>query len=74
LDGSKQHYLLFYFKAAIEKVDDEKWFSLEELDSVDLLPGLEKTARKIKESKGLMMGTWDITEGEDGFRVEKLEF
>lgn len=72
-DGSKQHYLLFYFKADIEKVDEDRWFSLDELDSVDLLPGLEETARNIRDSDGLMMGTWDITEGEDGFQVEKLE-
>ncbi|MFB6204487.1 MAG: winged helix-turn-helix domain-containing protein [Candidatus Nanohaloarchaea archaeon] len=74
LDGSKQHYLLFYFKAAIDRPDDENWFKMDELESIDLLPGLEKTAKEIKEHDGLIMGTWDIKETEDGFEVEKLEF
>lgn len=74
MDGSQQHYLVFYFEAEIEKEDSHKWFKLDELGEINLLPGLERAAQKMREADGMIMGTWDIVETESGFEVDTLEF
>ncbi len=73
-DGSKQHYLVFYFKTEIPEEPGDNWFQLDEIKNMNLLPGLEKTTRKIRWDDSTLMGQWDIKEDEDGFKVEKLEF
>jgi hypothetical protein len=73
-DGSKQHYLVFYFRTEVEEKEGDNWFRLEELREMKLLPGLEKATQKIRWNRGNFIGTWDIVETSDGFEVEKLEF
>ena len=75
LDGSKQHYLLFFFKTRLEEINDGgKWFKLEELEDLKILPGLDKAIKKIKWNDSLFMGEWDVEQADDGFTVERLEF
>lgn len=73
-DGSKQHYLLFFFKAEIEEPLGEKGYRLDNLSDINVLPGLEKVIKKVKRSEGFSMGRWDLREEEDGFEIESLEF
>jgi len=73
-DGSKQQYLVFYFKTFLNDMEGENWFSIDEIGEMNLLPGLEKTARKIRWDDNSFMGRWDIKQTENGFKVEKLEF
>ena len=73
-DGSRQQYLVFYFSAEKEEKTGENWYNLSELSDISLLPGLEKTIRKIKWNESVIMGTWDIKENNNGFKTDKLEF
>lgn len=73
-DGSRQQYLVFYFSTEKEEASEENWYDLSKLGNLSLLPGLEKTTRKIRWSDSVIIGTWDIKETSKGFNVEKLEF
>jgi len=73
-NGSSQHYILFYFKATKEEVTEE-FYSLEDLNDIDLIPGLETTIKKIRDDSNLpFLGTWDLSEVEKGFNVDELKF
>lgn len=73
-DGSRQQYLVFYFSVEKEETPEENWYSFTQLGDISLLPGLEKTIRKIKWNDSVVMGKWDIKETGEGFQVENLEF
>lgn len=74
-DGSKQHYLVFYFKIEIEKeIKGDNWFKIKSLSSMSLLPGLGGTIKELKDSKRYFQGKWDLKQAGNSFIVEELSF
>jgi ADP-ribose pyrophosphatase YjhB (NUDIX family) len=73
-DGSRQHYILFFFKTEVDEDLEERGYRIDQLGSIELLPGLEKVIRKAKWSDSFFMGEWDIEETESGFSVRKQDF
>ncbi len=71
-DGSRQHYLLFFFQTEIPE-ETKQFFELSELKEKNLLPGLEKVIKKTKWSDNFFKGKWDVVQTEDSFKVDKLQ-
>jgi len=74
IEGSKQHYLWFFFRTDADVKDDNNWFDISELEDLDLIPGLEKIIKKIKWADTLTMGTWDLKQTEGGFESSSISF
>lgn len=72
LNGSEQHYLLFFFTSEVSNVDDDRMFKISEIENINLLPGLDKVIKKIKWSDGIFMGKWDVEQTKEGFKVKDL--
>lgn len=70
-DGSKQHYILFFFKTEIEDIEDNL-YKLEDLKNLNILPGLDKVINKIKWNEGFFMGEWDVEQVDEGFNVKNF--
>lgn len=71
--GVSQHYILHTYY--IESNEDNADFhSMEDMDKMEVLPGLKQIINRIKEPENLpFMGEWELKE-RDEFEVEKLTF
>lgn len=74
VEGSKQHYLWFFFRTEADTAEGENWFDLDELEDVDLIPGLDKIIKKMKWADSLSMGMWDLEQTKDGFQINEISF
>lgn len=72
-DGSKQHYLLFFYSVEKNHDQEENLFAIEDLDDLDTLPGLGSVIQKIKNSDSSLTGQWDVSESEKGFEVKEFK-
>ena len=74
-EGFTQHYMAF-FTAIETSIDiDEDFHELDELDELNIIPGLEKIIREVKSTDSRFIGEWKITEKDsEGFKVESIEF
>ncbi|MFB6145548.1 MAG: hypothetical protein ABEJ99_03510 [Candidatus Nanohaloarchaea archaeon] len=74
LDGSQQHYILFFFKTEMDEAPGDYWFEIDDLDQLNILPGLNKVITELVQNDSIVMGEWDLEETETGFDVINLEF
>lgn len=76
LGGFKQHYISFFTAIVADNLDEEDFYQINELESLELIPGLEKLIRKSqKKEEGRFFGEWTITEKDDhSFELTNLEF
>ncbi len=70
-DGSVQHYILFFFKTAINK-ESENLYKISEVEELDILPGLDRAIRKINKDSGFFMGKWDVEQTDNQFEVKEF--
>ncbi|MFB6182812.1 MAG: winged helix-turn-helix domain-containing protein [Candidatus Nanohaloarchaea archaeon] len=73
-DNSKQHYILFYFKTNVDEKIGDKWFKIDKLEDLNLLPGLEKVVKELRENSEPKIGRWDIQEENGEFEIKELDF
>lgn len=70
-DNSKQHYLLFFFVVEEDELNKE-FTPLDELRELNILPGLDKVIKSVKERDSLFMGKWDVKQEEEGLKVKEF--
>lgn len=71
--GVSQHYILHTYYIESDE-DNADFYSKEEMEDIDILPGLEQIITQVKNKEELpFMGEWGLEEKE-GFEVEKLIF
>lgn len=74
-EGFTQHYMAFFtcIEASLEAEDD--FYSMDELDEMNLIPGLDSIIRKVRENDSRFFGEWSITENDSGeFTLDSLDF
>lgn len=70
--GVSQHYVVhtYYIES---KEDNADFYSAEEMEDMEVLPGMGKIIERVKEGSLPFMGEWELKE-DSGFKVEKLSF
>lgn len=74
-EGFSQHYMAFFTVIEASEQAGSDFYDIDELDEINLIPGLEEIIMKASEKDAKFFGEWTIAEDKNGeFRLESLNF
>ena len=74
-EGFSQHYMAFFTLIEASELDGSDFYSLEELEDINTIPGLDEIIRKATEKDARFLGEWSIEENDEReFELESLIF
>lgn len=73
--GFEQHYISFFTVIETSKDKEENFHDLENLESLEIIPGLDKLILKSRDEDERFFGEWTISETDkDSFELSHIEF